>query len=105
MKTTSRHMLRWKIAIQEYRGNMKIIYNKGESHNTAYGLSRWPLENDNGNSANGPEVASKICTHFMKIDKKKNLRLSECAPGSGTPDTDHSEPEETETPILGMGSS
>ncbi|MBW0541008.1 hypothetical protein O181_080723 [Austropuccinia psidii MF-1] len=25
MKTTNRHMLRWKIAIQEYRGNMAII--------------------------------------------------------------------------------
>ncbi|MBW0588031.1 hypothetical protein O181_127746 [Austropuccinia psidii MF-1] len=25
MKTTNRHMLRWKIAIQEYRGNMNII--------------------------------------------------------------------------------
>ncbi|MBW0475919.1 hypothetical protein O181_015634 [Austropuccinia psidii MF-1] len=105
MKTTSKHMLRWKIAIPEYRGNMKIIYNKVKGHNTAYGLSRWPLENDNGNSAYDLEVASKICIHFMKIDKKKNLRLSECAPGSGTPDTDYSEPEETETPILGMVSS
>ncbi|MBW0549188.1 hypothetical protein O181_088903 [Austropuccinia psidii MF-1] len=26
MNTTNRHMLRWKIAIQEYRGNMTIIY-------------------------------------------------------------------------------
>ncbi|MBW0520427.1 hypothetical protein O181_060142 [Austropuccinia psidii MF-1] len=26
MKTTNRHMLRWPIAIQEYRGNMTIIY-------------------------------------------------------------------------------
>ncbi|MBW0473893.1 hypothetical protein O181_013608 [Austropuccinia psidii MF-1] len=26
MKTTNRHMLRWQIAIQEYRGNMTIIY-------------------------------------------------------------------------------
>ncbi|MBW0492129.1 hypothetical protein O181_031844 [Austropuccinia psidii MF-1] len=26
MKTTNRHMLRWKTAIQEYRGNMTIIY-------------------------------------------------------------------------------
>ncbi|MBW0521789.1 hypothetical protein O181_061504 [Austropuccinia psidii MF-1] len=26
MKTTNRHMLRWKIAIQEYTGNMNIIY-------------------------------------------------------------------------------
>ncbi|MBW0574783.1 hypothetical protein O181_114498 [Austropuccinia psidii MF-1] len=26
MKTTNRHMLRWQIAIQEYRGNITIIY-------------------------------------------------------------------------------
>ncbi|MBW0479901.1 hypothetical protein O181_019616 [Austropuccinia psidii MF-1] len=26
MKTTNKHMLRWQIAIQEYRGNMTIIY-------------------------------------------------------------------------------
>ncbi|MBW0496074.1 hypothetical protein O181_035789 [Austropuccinia psidii MF-1] len=26
MKTSNRHMLRWKIAIQEYRGNMTIFY-------------------------------------------------------------------------------
>ncbi|MBW0515758.1 hypothetical protein O181_055473 [Austropuccinia psidii MF-1] len=26
MKTTNRHMLRWKIAIQEYRGNMTIVH-------------------------------------------------------------------------------
>ncbi|MBW0504049.1 hypothetical protein O181_043764, partial [Austropuccinia psidii MF-1] len=26
MKTTNRHILRWQIAIQDYRGNMTIIY-------------------------------------------------------------------------------
>ncbi|MBW0531360.1 hypothetical protein O181_071075 [Austropuccinia psidii MF-1] len=35
MKTTNRHMLRWQIAIQEYRGNMKIIYKEGKSHPSA----------------------------------------------------------------------
>ncbi|MBW0531618.1 hypothetical protein O181_071333 [Austropuccinia psidii MF-1] len=37
MKTTNRHMLRWKIAIQEYRGNMTIIYKEGKSHKNADG--------------------------------------------------------------------
>ncbi|MBW0561040.1 hypothetical protein O181_100755, partial [Austropuccinia psidii MF-1] len=32
MKTTNRHMLRWQIAIQEYRGNMTIVYKEGRSH-------------------------------------------------------------------------
>ncbi|MBW0531720.1 hypothetical protein O181_071435 [Austropuccinia psidii MF-1] len=37
MKTPNRHMLRWQIAIQEYRGNMTIV------HKTSDGLSIWPL--------------------------------------------------------------
>ncbi|MBW0463962.1 hypothetical protein O181_003677 [Austropuccinia psidii MF-1] len=36
MKTTNRHILRWQIAIQEYRGNMTIIY-KGKIHTKADG--------------------------------------------------------------------
>ncbi|MBW0511650.1 hypothetical protein O181_051365 [Austropuccinia psidii MF-1] len=37
IKTTNGHMLRWKIAIQEYRGNMTIIYKEGKSHTNADG--------------------------------------------------------------------
>ncbi|MBW0476107.1 hypothetical protein O181_015822 [Austropuccinia psidii MF-1] len=37
IKTTNRHMLRWQIAIQEYRGNMTIIYKEGKSHTNADG--------------------------------------------------------------------
>ncbi|MBW0460374.1 hypothetical protein O181_000089 [Austropuccinia psidii MF-1] len=50
MKTTNRHMLRWKISIQDYRGNMTIIYKEGKSHTNADGLSRWPLDNVKSNS-------------------------------------------------------
>ncbi|MBW0520916.1 hypothetical protein O181_060631 [Austropuccinia psidii MF-1] len=38
----------------------------------------------------------------MEIDKKKNFRFSECAPESGTPDSEETESEGTETPILGI---
>ncbi|MBW0520346.1 hypothetical protein O181_060061 [Austropuccinia psidii MF-1] len=31
MKTTNTHMLRWQIVMQEYRGNMTIIYKEGKS--------------------------------------------------------------------------
>ncbi|MBW0585924.1 hypothetical protein O181_125639 [Austropuccinia psidii MF-1] len=51
MKTTNRHMLRWQIAIQEYRGNMTIIYKEGKSHTNADGLRRWPLDNVKSNPA------------------------------------------------------
>ncbi|MBW0525204.1 hypothetical protein O181_064919 [Austropuccinia psidii MF-1] len=52
MKTPNRHMLRWQIAIQEYRGNMTIV------HKNADGLSRWPLPNNIDNPAYVPEEAS-----------------------------------------------
>ncbi|MBW0582880.1 hypothetical protein O181_122595 [Austropuccinia psidii MF-1] len=41
----------------------------------------------------------------MEIDRKKNFRFSEEAPGSGTPDTNQSEPEAKKTPILAKSSS
>ncbi|MBW0591060.1 hypothetical protein O181_130775 [Austropuccinia psidii MF-1] len=38
-------MLRWKIAIQEYIGNMTIVHKAGNIHKNADGLSRWELAN------------------------------------------------------------
>ncbi|MBW0545236.1 hypothetical protein O181_084951 [Austropuccinia psidii MF-1] len=104
-KTTNSNMLRWQIDIQEYRGNMTIICKEGKSHTNAEGLSRWPLDNVKSNPAYDPEVAAKIPIHFMEIDRKKNFRISEWAPGSGTLDSGNTESEGTETPILGISSS
>ncbi|MBW0530503.1 hypothetical protein O181_070218 [Austropuccinia psidii MF-1] len=84
MNTTNIHMLRWKIAIQEYRGNMSIIYKEGKSHTNADGLRRWPLDNVKSNPAHDPELAAKIPIHFMEIYRKKNSKFSESAPESGT---------------------
>ncbi|MBW0487577.1 hypothetical protein O181_027292 [Austropuccinia psidii MF-1] len=78
-KTTNRHMLRWKIAVQEYRGNMTIIYKERKSHINADCLRRWPLDNFKSNSACDPEVAAKIPIHFIEIERKKNIRFSEWA--------------------------
>ncbi|MBW0463379.1 hypothetical protein O181_003094 [Austropuccinia psidii MF-1] len=52
MNTPNRHMLRWQITIQEYRGNMTII------HKNEDGLRRWPLPNNIDNTAYVPEEAS-----------------------------------------------
>ncbi|MBW0461291.1 hypothetical protein O181_001006 [Austropuccinia psidii MF-1] len=41
----------------------------------------------------------------MEIDRKTNFRFSEWAPESGTPDSGDTEPEGTETPILGINPS
>ncbi|MBW0502144.1 hypothetical protein O181_041859 [Austropuccinia psidii MF-1] len=46
-------MLRWQIAIQEYRGNITIVHKSGNIHNNAYGLSRWAL-------ANTPEIPAWV---------------------------------------------
>ncbi|MBW0557402.1 hypothetical protein O181_097117 [Austropuccinia psidii MF-1] len=49
MKTPSRHMLRWQIAIQEYRENMTIVHESGNIHKNADGISRWALANTTEN--------------------------------------------------------
>ncbi|MBW0471221.1 hypothetical protein O181_010936 [Austropuccinia psidii MF-1] len=100
MKTTNRHMLRWQIAIHDYRGNMAIIYKEVKSNTNADGLSRWPLDNVKSNTSYVPEVAANIPIHFMEIDRRKNLRFYEGAPRSGTPDSENTESEGTKTPIL-----
>ncbi|MBW0556700.1 hypothetical protein O181_096415 [Austropuccinia psidii MF-1] len=105
MKTTNRHMLRWQIAIQVYRGNMTIIYKEGKIYTNADGLSRWPLDNVKRNQAYAPEVAAKVPIHLMEIDRMKNFRFSEWAPGSGTLDSGNHDSGGTETPILGTSSS
>ncbi|MBW0562751.1 hypothetical protein O181_102466 [Austropuccinia psidii MF-1] len=59
----NRHMLRWQIAIQEYRGNMTIVHKSGNIHKNADGLSRWALENTPDNPAWVPqeELLMKDC--------------------------------------------
>ncbi|MBW0518671.1 hypothetical protein O181_058386 [Austropuccinia psidii MF-1] len=58
IKTPNRHMLRWQIAIQEYRGNMNIVHKDWNIHKNADGLSRWPLQKNIDNPAYVPEEAS-----------------------------------------------
>ncbi|MBW0593038.1 hypothetical protein O181_132753 [Austropuccinia psidii MF-1] len=105
METTNRHMLRWKIAIQDYTGNMTIIYKEGKRHTNEDGLSRWPLDNVKSHPAYDPAVSAKILIHFMEIDRRKNFRFSEWAPENGAPDSEDTESEGTEASILGVSSS
>ncbi|MBW0494426.1 hypothetical protein O181_034141 [Austropuccinia psidii MF-1] len=81
------------------------MYKEGKSHNNAYGLSRWPLDNVKSSPAYDPEVSAKTPIHFIKIDRKKNFRFSEWAPESGTMDSGNTDSEWTEIPILGISSS
>ncbi|MBW0470586.1 hypothetical protein O181_010301 [Austropuccinia psidii MF-1] len=87
MKNNNRHMLRCQIAIQEYRGDITIIYKESKSHTNANDLRKWPLDNVKSNPAYDPELAAKIPIHFMEIDRRKNFRFSEWAPGSSTPES------------------
>ncbi|MBW0531523.1 hypothetical protein O181_071238 [Austropuccinia psidii MF-1] len=104
MKSGTRHIFRWQIAIQEYRGNMAIKYKEGKIHTNADGLSRYPLYSVKRNISHDPEVAAKIPIHYMEIDRRKNFRFSKWAPRSGTPESGNTESEGTETPILGISS-
>ncbi|MBW0462145.1 hypothetical protein O181_001860 [Austropuccinia psidii MF-1] len=51
MKAPNKRMLRWQIAIQEYRGNMTIAHKAGNIHKNANGISRWKLANTPDNPA------------------------------------------------------
>ncbi|MBW0475381.1 hypothetical protein O181_015096 [Austropuccinia psidii MF-1] len=55
MKPPNRHILRWQIAIQEYRANINIAHKSGNIHKNAYGLSRWALANTPENPAWVPQ--------------------------------------------------
>ncbi|MBW0533117.1 hypothetical protein O181_072832 [Austropuccinia psidii MF-1] len=57
MKTPNRHMVRWKIAIQEYRGNVTIVHKARNIHKNSDGLSRWALPNTPENPAYVPTSA------------------------------------------------
>ncbi|MBW0511590.1 hypothetical protein O181_051305 [Austropuccinia psidii MF-1] len=60
MNTLNRHMLRWKIAIQEYRGNMIIAHESGNIHINSDGLRRWALANTPENPAWVPQEEHHI---------------------------------------------
>ncbi|MBW0557194.1 hypothetical protein O181_096909 [Austropuccinia psidii MF-1] len=55
MKAPNRHMLRLKIAIQEYRGNMTIVHKAGNMQKNADSLSRGALPNTSDNPAYVPK--------------------------------------------------
>ncbi|MBW0530474.1 hypothetical protein O181_070189 [Austropuccinia psidii MF-1] len=57
MKVPNKHILRWKIAIQKYRGNMTIFHNNGNIHKNEDGLRRWELPSNINNPAYVPEEA------------------------------------------------
>ncbi|MBW0580215.1 hypothetical protein O181_119930 [Austropuccinia psidii MF-1] len=60
MKTPNRHMLRWQIAIQEYRGNMTIVHKSCNINKNSDGLRRWALENTPENIAWVPQEEHHI---------------------------------------------
>ncbi|MBW0467237.1 hypothetical protein O181_006952 [Austropuccinia psidii MF-1] len=54
MKNPNRHLSRWQIAIQKYRGNITIFHKSGNIHKNADGLKIWALENTPDNPAYVP---------------------------------------------------
>ncbi|MBW0513459.1 hypothetical protein O181_053174 [Austropuccinia psidii MF-1] len=89
MKTTNRHMLRWQIAIQEYRGNMTIVHKAVNIHKNSDGLSRWALANTPDNPAYVPLEAepqipieginiTDIGTEFMEEVRESYKKDKNC---------------------------
>ncbi|MBW0593794.1 hypothetical protein O181_133509 [Austropuccinia psidii MF-1] len=60
MKTPNRNILRWQIAIQEYRGNITIVHKSGNIHKNADGISRCALANTPDNPAWVPQEEHHI---------------------------------------------
>ncbi|MBW0514828.1 hypothetical protein O181_054543 [Austropuccinia psidii MF-1] len=60
MKTPNRHMLRWQISLQEYRGNISIVHKSGNIHKNEDGLSRWDRANTPENPACVPQEEHHI---------------------------------------------
>ncbi|MBW0564111.1 hypothetical protein O181_103826 [Austropuccinia psidii MF-1] len=54
IKAPNRDMLRWQIAIKEYRGNMTIVHKSGNIHKKADGIRRWASANTPYNPAYVP---------------------------------------------------
>ncbi|MBW0508966.1 hypothetical protein O181_048681 [Austropuccinia psidii MF-1] len=57
MKTPNRNILRWQIAIQEYRVNMTIVHKACNIHKNSDGLSIWELPNTPDNPSYVPANA------------------------------------------------
>ncbi|MBW0556649.1 hypothetical protein O181_096364 [Austropuccinia psidii MF-1] len=53
-------MLRWQIAIHEYRVNMIVVHKSRNLNNNAYGLCRWALANTPENPAWVPQGENHI---------------------------------------------
>ncbi|MBW0498462.1 hypothetical protein O181_038177 [Austropuccinia psidii MF-1] len=61
-------MLRWQIAIQDYRGNVNIAHKAGNIHKNSDGLSRWALANTSDKPAYVPlEAEQKISIEGINI--------------------------------------
>ncbi|MBW0571436.1 hypothetical protein O181_111151 [Austropuccinia psidii MF-1] len=88
MRIPNKNMLRWQIAIQEYRGNMTIAHKSGNIYKSADGLGRWALENTPENPAWVPQEEHHIEGIFVtdigkelfnqvkesyKMDKKSHI--------------------------------
>ncbi|MBW0566625.1 hypothetical protein O181_106340 [Austropuccinia psidii MF-1] len=97
MKTPNRHMLKWQIARQEYRGNITIVHKSGNIHKNADVLSRWALANTPENPPWVPQeehhikgiCVTDICTEFFsqvnehyKMDKNchilRQISMKDC---------------------------
>ncbi|MBW0476970.1 hypothetical protein O181_016685 [Austropuccinia psidii MF-1] len=78
MKTLNQHVLRWQIAIQEYRGNMTIVHKSGNTHENADGIRRWTLANRTEKPAWIPQEENHIeGIYITEIDTEFFIQVKE----------------------------
>ncbi|MBW0461197.1 hypothetical protein O181_000912 [Austropuccinia psidii MF-1] len=89
METLNRHMLRWQIAIKEYRDHMTIVHKAVKIQPNADGLSMWALDNTPNNPGYVPLRAvpqipieginiTDIGTEFFNEVSKSYMRDKNC---------------------------
>ncbi|MBW0482273.1 hypothetical protein O181_021988 [Austropuccinia psidii MF-1] len=86
MNTPNRHILRWQISIQEYRGNITIAHKSGNIQKNSNGIRRWALENTPEKTAWVPQeenhiegiYVTNIGTDFFNKVKKSSKKEKNC---------------------------
>ncbi|MBW0592652.1 hypothetical protein O181_132367 [Austropuccinia psidii MF-1] len=67
MRAPNRHMLRWQIAIHEYRGSMTIAHKSGNTQKRQMGSSKYSLKSSMGTTGEAPYRRDMCHRHWHRI--------------------------------------
>ncbi|MBW0552407.1 hypothetical protein O181_092122 [Austropuccinia psidii MF-1] len=88
LKTPNRHILRWQIAIQEYRCNMNIVHKSGNIHKHSDGLGSGELANTRDNPDYVPlkaepqipieDIIRRFCAYGLEFEDSDGFTHDWC---------------------------